>query len=285
MMTALQLHATDDAAVEIREAGGGLLLRYVVQPATEADESPRPFVHPLHTRAGELLTNFRPNDHRWHHGLSFTITRVGDVNFWGGPSYRRADGYRWRQDHGEQRHLGWTERRADRLAHTVEWRGGPERQVLLREERTLSPVLEAESSWSLRWQADLCNVSGRPLVLGNYHSAEGLAGSHYTGLQFRGARELLDDHGDSAIGIVAEGARAGEAAVHGVAAGWMEWRGQKDTSQRRVAVRFTNHGEPLRWFVRRANPLAAFPFQFDRDLVLVPGAVLRLDHSLTFTDL
>jgi hypothetical protein len=96
---------------------------------------------------------------------------------------------------------------------------------------------------------------------------------------------LLDEHGDASIGIFAEGDRVGEAAVHGAASSWMEWRGQKDVSQQRVNLRFTNNTGPLHWFVRRGNPLAALPFQYAQDLQLAPGAAFTIDHTLTFTDL
>ncbi len=274
-----------DRAVEIHHAGGGLLLRYVVRPETPLDEASRPYAHPVCTLAGEVLTNFRPNDHRWQHGLSFTINCLAGHNFWGGGTYRRADGYQWRQDHGTQQHTGWLEQGANYLAHTLDWRVGAAGEVLLQEKRTLTFRLVSPTAWSLQWAATLTNVAGRPLELGQYHSHEGLAGSHYSGLQFRGARDLLDEHGDANIGIFAEGERSGEAAVHGSAARWMEWRGQKDTTQRRVAIRFANADGPLHWFVRRANPLAALPFQYERDLTLGPGATLTLDHTLTFSDL
>jgi hypothetical protein len=64
----------------------------------------------------------------------------------------------------------------------------------------------------------------------------------------------------------------------------MEWRGQKDGSQRRVSIRFENHTGPVHWFVRRHNPLAAVPFQYERDLTLPPAGTLAIDHTLTFTD-
>ncbi len=264
---------------------GRLLFRYVFRPETPGDESPRPYVHPVRTLAGAELTTFRPNDHRWHHALSFTLTSVSGVNFWGGGSYRREDGYQWRSDHGEQRHLAWEECSAARLAHTLEWRAVGDGPVLLREERELIPRRESPTSWSLRWRARLTNVSGRDLALGNYHSSHGLAGSHYTGLQFRGARDLLDEHGDKEIGLSAEGDREGEAAVHGAAGTWLEWRGQKDTTLQRVALRFANHTGPVHWFVRRHHPLAALPPQFDRDLTLPLGDLLVVDHTLTFSDL
>ena len=68
MNTSLTLREDGDRAVEIHRAGGGLLLRYVYRPDTAPDESPRPYAHPVNTLAGEGLTNFRPNDHRWRMG-------------------------------------------------------------------------------------------------------------------------------------------------------------------------------------------------------------------------
>lgn len=284
MNPALNLVEAGERAVEIHRAGGGLLLRYVYRPDTEPDESPRPYAHPVNTLAGELLTNFHPNDHRWHHGLNFTINCLAEHNFWGGATYRKADGYQMRGDHGSQRHTGWLEKRATRLAHTLDWRVNATDELLVQEERTLDLAVVSPQVWTLRWTARLRNVAGRTLPLGQYHSREGLAGSHYSGLQFRGARDLLDDHLDDTIGIFAEGGLGGENAVHGASAHWMEWRGQKDTSLRRVKIRFANNTGPLHWFVRRGNPLAALPFQYGQDLPLDPGATLVIDHTLTFTD-
>lgn len=283
MSAELQLIERGELAVAVRRAGGGCLLRYVLQPETPADEAPRPYLHPVCSLAGEVLTNFRPNDHRWHHGLSYTLASVAGVNFWGGPSYRAADGYQWRGDHGRQRHLEWLERTPERLSHRVAWEDGSG-FTLLEERRTLSIQVMSERAWSLRWQATLENVAGRELELGHYQSLHGLTGSHYTGLQFRGARDLLDEHGDPAVTVVNAVGAAGEAEVHGAPAEWMEWRGQKDESQRRVSIRFANGQGPLHWFVRRKNPIAAFPFPFDRPAVLAPGAAWLVDHLLTFTD-
>lgn len=284
MKTELALALEGDHAVNVCHGDGALLLRYVYRPDTPLDEAPRPYAHPVCTPAGAVLTNFRPNDHRWHHGLSFTITCLGAHNFWGGPSYRRGEGYQWRRDQGSQHHVAWQELGADRLVHTLEWRGGFGGPVLLREQRALSFVLQPPHAWSLRWTATLENVSGQQLSLGQYRSREGLAGSHYTGLQFRGARDLLDDHGDAAVGIWNDAGVSGETAVHGAAGDWMEWRGQKDGSQQRVVLRFANNAGPLHWFVRGAQPLAALPFHYDGDHLLAPGAHLTIDHTLTFAD-
>jgi hypothetical protein len=279
----LKLVHDGDRAVEIYH-GDGLLLRYVYRPETAANEAPRPYVHPLRTLGGAVLTCFRPNDHPWHHGLSFTINQLDETNFWGGPSYRVNDGYQWRDDHGIQEHADWQELSAEELRHRIHWRGGPSRELVLEEIRSLKIDVVSKGAWMLSWNASLRNITGRTLSLGNCHSRNGLIGSHYTGLQFRGARDLLDEHGDARIGIVTENDLAGEAAVHGTTARWMEWNVQKDESLLRANVRFTNNTGPLHWFVRRKNPLAVFSFQFDRDHLLEPGAELVVDHSLTFTD-
>ncbi len=282
MSDVLQLTTIDDQAIEIRQPNGALLMRYVFRPATPAAEAPRPYAHPVNSMAGEVLTNFRPNDHPWHHGLSFTITSLAGRNFWGGGTYRSGEGYQDLKDQGTQLHVEWLSQIPERLSHVVEWRAGD--KVLLREVRTLSVRVESAQAWTLRWQAELVNVSGQTLACANYHSGEGLNGSHYTGLQFRGARDLLDEHGDETIGIFAPPNLKGEKAVHGVAAEWLEWRARKDTTLRRVTLRFANATGPLHWFVRRHNPLVAFPFHYDRNHSLPAGATLRLEHSLTFTD-
>ena len=104
----LQLGHEPNRCVDVMTMDGALLFRYVYNPDTPIAEARRPYAHPVNSIAGDRLTNFRPNDHPWHHALSLTITRVDEVNFWGGPSYRAADGYRWREDHGVQMHVAWT---------------------------------------------------------------------------------------------------------------------------------------------------------------------------------
>lgn len=284
-MTSLRLQHDTGRAVALFTCDR-LLCRYVYAPEVPGNESPKPYFHPLNSLAGDTLTNFRPNDHPWHHGLALTIDNASGANFWGGPTCERADGYKWRDDHGSQNHIAWTRLEAAGssavLAHTLEWRRLSE--IFFREERTIEiTVNSAARSWSLRWRSQLTNALGRALSLGNPHSHGGMAGSHYTGLHFRGARELLDDHLDPTIKVTAEGGLEGIPAVHGAAARWMEWHGQLDTTLHRVVIRFANNTGPLHWFVRRNYPLAAFPFQFDRNLEVPAGVALSLDHTLTFT--
>jgi hypothetical protein len=282
MSSGLQLRHQENRYVEVATTAGALLFRYVYIPDTPANESPRPYAHPVCSLGGDTLTNFRPNDHPWHHALSLSLTNVNGVNFWGGPSHRPEDGYRWRDDHGVQVHQSWSTLTPERLEEIVDWRDAKSAAVLLHERRILQTTLTTDG-WSLRWSSQLTNVTRGELTLDNYHSLGGLAGSHYTGLQFRGARELLDEHGDATIGIRAEGELTGENAVHGVFARWMEWSCQHDGSLRRTRIRFENLLGALPWFVRAKNPIAAFAFHRERTRVLAAGATLELDHMLTFT--
>jgi hypothetical protein len=283
MSARLQLRHDPHRQVEIATADGALLWRYVYAPQTPANESPRPYAHPVRSLEGDTLTNFRPNDHPWHHALSLTLTGIDGVNFWGGPSHRAADGYQCRDDHGAQVHRAWLALAPERLEERLDWCEPKSGRELLHERRTLETRL-APGAWSLRWTSELLNVTGHDLALGNYHALGGLAGSHYTGLQFRGARELLDEHGDATLGLTAEGALAGEAAVHGATARWMEWSCQHDGSLRRTRIRFENPAGPLPWFVRAKLPLAAFAFHREKIHALPAGGTLRLDHLLTFTN-
>lgn len=43
---------------------------------------PRPFVHPVTTPAGHVVSLDAPGDHWWHHALWFTIKYVNGENFW-----------------------------------------------------------------------------------------------------------------------------------------------------------------------------------------------------------
>ncbi len=45
-------------------------------------DAPRPYLHPVKTPAGAVLTVDAPADHPWHHALWFTIKLVNGENFW-----------------------------------------------------------------------------------------------------------------------------------------------------------------------------------------------------------
>jgi hypothetical protein len=54
--------------------------RYVVDEALPASLSPRPYLHPVTTLNGTVVTDARPADHEWHLGVCLAIQDVGGVN-------------------------------------------------------------------------------------------------------------------------------------------------------------------------------------------------------------
>jgi len=81
-----------------RSEGGPVTVRFVAEASgdraavVEVDGAPRwtyvhgarrrPFIHPVTTPAGHVLSVDAPADHPWHHGLWFTIKYVNGENFW-----------------------------------------------------------------------------------------------------------------------------------------------------------------------------------------------------------
>lgn len=64
--------------------GGVELLTYVYAPDPDPFEARRPYLHPLRTLTGGLVSGYRPNDHRWHKGLQLAGGHLSGQNFWGG---------------------------------------------------------------------------------------------------------------------------------------------------------------------------------------------------------
>ena len=73
--------------------GDAVLAEYVHRPTDVRLESPRPYLSPIRTRGGELVSLFRPHDHVWHKGIAWSLPVVGDENFWGGPTFVSGQGY------------------------------------------------------------------------------------------------------------------------------------------------------------------------------------------------
>ncbi len=172
--------------VEARHDGEELF-RYVFAPHTATRESPRPCFHPLRTLSGGVVTGFRPNDHRWHAGLSMTFADVSGATFWGGPSYRDGS-YVQLPNNGSQVHRAWQRPRGLPLVEELVWvtEGG---ERLFAEQRILDvPLLDPDAGvWALGFTTRLTNTSGRALELGS-PTTRGRPAAGYGGLSWRGPR-------------------------------------------------------------------------------------------------
>jgi hypothetical protein len=290
----LTLVHTEGRSVEV-EAAGVQLFSYVYNPVEiPIEESPKPYFHPLKTLQGNVMTNLRANDHPWHHALAMTVTLLDGFNFWGGPTYADGKGYLWAENHGRQKHLEWKvlstsddgtlQMEESLLWETLKGEG------LLSETRHIGiPEISVEEGyWILDFATELENISGRDLTFGNYHSSEGLKGSHYTGLLFRMAREFVYECGDPEIKLLATNGLDGEDAVHGASSPWLAMVGRHDETLDRSTVLFLDRPEnetyPSHWFVRRELPCVAYTFQYDKDRILKEGETLNLSYRMVIAN-
>lgn len=262
-----------------------LLFSYVYQPQTVQLEAPRPYFHPLCTLAGDTVTNFRPNDHRWHHGLSMTFAYLSGQNFWGGVTYVRDHGYQQLNNNGRQQHITWGEMTtADNgviLAERLTWltEDGEEWIDEVREIRV--PEVNTEKGyWMLDISMKLRNIRSESLLFGS-PTTEGRHMAGYGGLSWRGARDLHNGQLMLAGGETA----TDDDTLMGQSAQWIAYTGVHDGVDRASTVVFvdkpSNPRYPNRWFSRTQGYAGvSFAFMFDEYYELPAGDELALAYRV-----
>jgi len=266
--------------------GDVVLAEYVVEPPTPAGDSPKPYLHPLRTTSGEVVTAVRPHDHTWHNGLQFTMAHLSGENFWGGRTYVRGRGYTPLDNNGTIGHVRW-ESIDDagghcELRHELAWRTAAGRRWLT-EHRTLhfGDVSLRGGHWTLTWSSRLRNTSGHELRWGS-PVTEGRDTAGYGGLFWRGPRSFVG-------GTVrtSDGRSAADAMGH--RAPWLAFTGQHDESLRSSTLLFAdspdNAAHPTAWYVRNEPfPVVSFAATYHSPWLLEPGEELTLTHHVVVID-
>ncbi|WP_434443135.1 PmoA family protein [Lentzea sp. E54] len=262
----------DDEALVV-SAGEVELFRYVHRPATPAFEGPKPYLHPVRTLAGDVVTAFRPHDHRWHKGVQMTATDVSGQNFWGGVTYVRDQGYVALPNVGTMLHEEFTidEPRVDELLSWCTEAG--EHWVSERRSFTVRDV--EDDSWTLEFATTLTNLRSEPLVFGS-PTTNGRELAGYTGFFWRGPRSFTGGE------VIAAGGGAGQEMM-GEAARWLAFVGHHDEVDRSSTLVFLDHpdNKGTHWFVR-STPFAAVnpSFAFHDTVELAAGDALDLRYRL-----
>ena len=266
---------TADPGEERLVVAGVEVARYLVRPDLDPRHGPRPYLHPVRTRAGTPVTDALPADHLWHLGASLTVPDVAGVNFWGGRTYVRGTGYTWRDDHGVIAHTGWRERAADRLDHDLDWRDADGR-TLLREHRRLTAAPAGDDAWWLDLSATLTSATGADVHLGSPATNGRPGGAGYGGFFWRAVA------GPEPRVCTVDA--VGEEAVNGSAAPWLALSGTASGGAAYTLV-FSGLGAGDRWFVRTAMyPGVCVAYAFDRPAVVAAGRPRRNRHRVLVVD-
>jgi len=283
-MTGVALRTTHDLGHRLTVSAGGVdLLTYTYGVDLPRFESPMPYFHPLRTLAGDVVTGHRPHDHRWHKGLTMTVTYLSGQNFWGGNTYVHGEPegrYVALPNTGSVLHTGFAALEADagslRFAEDLRWvtLAG---EHWLDERRTVAVRDVAADSWSLDFTTSLTNVRGRELEFGS-PTTRGRPDAGYSGFFWRGPRDFTHGTVTSASGVGGE-------AMMGRAADWLAFSAEHDEVDRTSTLVFRDESAPRvpdgRWFVRSSTePVVNPSLAFHDPLFLADGATLTLRYRL-----
>jgi hypothetical protein len=278
--------ARDDDRIMVH-AGGAVLAEYVFAPAHPTFESPRPYLSPIRTLGGATVSLYRPHDHVWHKGISWSLPVVGDENFWGGPTFVRGEGYVQLPNNGEQRHLGFEP--ADgaasvpngaRCVERLDWVTQAGERVF-DERRTLAASVLDDEAWLLGFATRMANVTERSIPIGS-PTTRGRENAGYGGLFWRGPRSFT---GGS---VLAPGVAGGDE-LRGIRSAWMGFTGRHDETDAASTVLIVddpgNLQHPPQWFARSEEFACLCPAPFFSDEhVIEPGATMSLRYGVVIAD-
>lgn len=254
--------------------GDAALLTLVDGAGTVPDSSPRPFLHPLQTVGGVELTARRPADHDWHLGLGFAVADVAGTNLWGGPTFRRGEGYVLRDDHGAQRLDGVAAQGgagSGRLTLDLTWTERDGRGIATEQRRFAWEVVD-DGVWTLDARTRL-SASAGALSLGS-PGTNGRPGAGYGGWFWR-FPTCVD------VEVTVADAE-GEAAILGRRAPWLCWSARflgrpGSTGEATILLaqdRSRGAGDP--WFVRVSDYQAVgTAVAWDERTAVEPGQALE----------
>ncbi|MFD7709108.1 PmoA family protein [Streptomyces sp. NPDC059786] len=288
-------HAHGDHVTITDPTTGVDLFSYVYRPEA-AWEAPKPYLHPVRTLANAIVTDYRPNDHRWHKGLQMTASHLSGQNLWGGNTYIHGKGYLELPERvGSMAHVAFdeitTEGTGTRavLAERLTWH--PYTGELWAEEERRIEVHDVDpeaGSWALTWTSAVTNRRDEPLRFGSPTTAgRELAG--YTGLFWRGPRAFREGR------VLGPDPDAEGPGLMGQQAPWLAYSGEHDGADGHATLVFEHAPEndhtgsrgnhPAHWFVRNEPFAAVAPsLAFFDELELLPGDTLTRRYRVVVAD-
>jgi hypothetical protein len=238
---------------------------YVEDPDLDIRLAPRPYLHPVRTLSGTVVTDALCYDHPWHMGASLTVADVGGVNLWGGRTYVRDEGYVWLEDHGRIRHIA-SKPEDGGFAEQLLWCDAADR-ILLREERTVT-ARAATHGWELLFSYALSVPGPADVVLGSPATHGRPGGAGYGGFFWRatpGPARAFTESSDE---------------PHGSADPWLAL-----TVGDAYTLVFRGLRDADRWFARTTDYVGVCAaLAWSDPLPIHPGAPLTRDLSVLVAD-
>jgi Methane oxygenase PmoA len=280
-----RLTVTHEHGERVRVAAAGVEIAcYEYAPDVPAFEGPKPYLHPVRTLSGGLVTGYRPNDHRWHKGIQMTWTDVSGQNFWGGNTYVHGRGYVPLDNVGSIRHDAFAviDLTPDDLTldEELSWLTSTGETWITERRRLRVHGVDVErGTWVLDAVIELRNVRDTELRLGS-PTTNGRPDAGYTGFFWRGPRAFTGGGIHTRDG--------GGPETMGTSSPWLAFTGEHDDvdggATLLVIAGTTSHGTPT-WFVRTEPfPGVAPSPAFHEVIVLPPEDVLRLHHRIVIAD-
>jgi hypothetical protein len=280
----LTLSHEDGSSFRVQD-GEVELFRYTYAPDSPQLESPKPYLHPIRTRGGHVVSLFRPHDHVWHKGIAWSLPVVGDENFWGGPTYVPEKFYVQLPNDGTQAHRSIdaleVEDGVARFAHSLEWITEAGERLFTERRRLTARIVDAEA-WALTFETEMTNVSGREIPIGS-PTTKGRENAGYGGLFWRGPRSFTGGT------LVTEAGTGSGNDVRGQRHEWMGFAGRHDEIDAGALIVMVddtaNPHHPPQWFARSEEfaCLNPAPF-FSEELVVAEGETVRFRYGVGIAD-
>lgn len=236
-------HAGRDSILSALTIGSDDVAVYRDGGATIPFSSPRPYLHPIRSLGGVIVSAQHPADHDWHLGLGFAVQDVDSVNFWGGRTYIPGEGYTHLDDHGRIVNAAFTQSQ-NGFEQRLTWLG-PNESVVLHEKRTATWHGVDAHAWALDLDIALIPPGDTRVLLGSPGS-KGRASAGYGGLFWR----LPDCRNSTVFTRDCDG----EDAVNGTRSAWIGWSAeflaQPDGTGEATLVLIALDENPDPWFVR-----------------------------------
>lgn len=270
-------HRGRDRVLATGRVGETEVLEYRDGAGTLETSTPRPYLHPVRTLGGVVVSATHPADHDWHTGVGLAIPDVNGTNFWGGGTYAPDRGYALLDDHGVITG-GPVDLEPSGFRHRLDWLGHDGRHELV-EQRSVQWAAVAPHLWRLAFDTSL--TSDHQVELGSPGS-KGRVGGGYGGFFWRFPR-------CTEVDVFTADAR-GEHEVHGTVAPWIAWSaefaaGPGISGPATVVVAAAGTRRPEPWFVRVSSyPGLGSALAWDRPVVLGAGQALQRRFDIWVAD-